>query len=48
MTLGLFCGLVVAALCYEHSTCGVFFEGWFENQFLPCVPFGVTVILDIG
>ena len=46
MTLGLFCGLVVAALCYEHSTCGVFFEGWFENQFLPCVPFGVTVILD--
>jgi len=23
----------------------VFFEGWFETQFLPCVPVGVTVIL---
>jgi len=23
-----------------------FFEDWFEKQFLPCVPFGVRVILD--
>jgi hypothetical protein len=37
---GLLGGLVVAALCYEHSTNGVFFEDWFENHFLPCVPFG--------
>jgi len=36
----------VAPLCYEHSTKGVFFEDWFENQFLPCVPRGVVVILD--
>jgi hypothetical protein len=36
---GLLGGLVVAALCYEHSTCGAFFEDWFEKQFLPCVPF---------
>jgi hypothetical protein len=43
---GLFCGLVVALFCYEHSTCGVFFEDWFENMFLPCVPQGVVVILD--
>jgi len=43
---GLFCGLVVALFCYEHSTCGVFFEDWFETMFLPCVPRGVTVILD--
>ncbi|MCL2288055.1 MAG: transposase [Candidatus Bathyarchaeota archaeon] len=43
---GLFCGLVVALFCYEHSTCGVFFEDWFENTFLPCVPRGVTIILD--
>jgi transposase len=43
---GLLGGLVVAVLCYEHSTDGVFFEDWFETMFLPCVPFGVTVILD--
>jgi len=43
---GLFGGLVVALFCYEHSTKGVFFEDWFENTFLPCVPVGVTVILD--
>ncbi len=43
---GLLGGLVVAVLCYGHSTGGVFFEDWFENTFLSCVPFGVTVILD--
>ena len=37
---------MVAPLCYEHSTNGVFFEDWFEKQFVPCVPIGVTVILD--
>jgi hypothetical protein len=24
----------------------VFFEDWFEKQFVPCVPKGVTVILE--
>jgi transposase len=43
---GLFDGKVVAPLCYEHSTNGIFFEDWFEKQFVPCVPKGVTVILD--
>jgi hypothetical protein len=28
------------------SANGVFFEDWFENMFVPCVPKGVTVILD--
>ena len=28
---GLFNGKVVAPLCYEHSTYGVFFEWWFEK-----------------
>jgi len=43
---GLFGGRVVAPLCYEHSTKGVFFEWWFETQFLPRVPHGVVVFLD--
>jgi hypothetical protein len=43
---GLFDGKVIAPLCYEHSIYGVFFEGWFETVFLPCVPRGVAVILD--
>ena len=43
---GLLCGLVVALFCYEHSTNGMFFEDWFENTFLPCVPVGVSIILD--
>ena len=37
---------MVALFCYEHSTCGVFFVGWFENQFLSYVSVGVTIILD--
>jgi len=43
---GLFNGEVVAPLCYEHSTNGVFFEWWFETQFLPCIPRGSVVFLD--
>jgi hypothetical protein len=43
---GLIGGVVVGALCYEHSTCGVFFEWWFETQFLPRVVCGVVVFLD--
>ncbi|MDR2699579.1 MAG: transposase [Nitrososphaerota archaeon] len=36
----------MAPLCCGRSVNGVFFEGWFESQFLPCVPKGVMVILD--
>ena len=43
---GLFNGKVVAPLCYEHSTYGVFFEWWFETQFLPWIPRGAVVFLD--
>jgi len=45
---GLFCGFVVVLFCCEHSMCGVFFEGWFGNQFLSCVPVGVIIILDMA
>jgi len=34
----LFDGGVVAPFCYEHTTNGLFFEGWLEKQFLPYVP----------
>ena len=43
---GLFRGRVVAPHCYEHSTNGVFFEWWFETQFLPNVSRGTVVFLD--
>jgi hypothetical protein len=32
--------------CYGHSTTGDFFEGWFENELLPKVKRGQTIIMD--
>ncbi len=43
---GLVGGVVVAALCYEYSICGVFFKWWFEAQFLSVVVRGMVVFLD--
>jgi transposase len=38
--------VVVAPLCYEHTTSGEFFEEWFSGELLRCVSAGCTVILD--
>ena len=43
---GLFNNKMIAPLCYEHTTTGVFFEWWFETQFLPNIPCGAVVFLD--
>jgi transposase len=37
---------VLAPLCYEHTTTGEFFEGWFGEELLRCVPVGCTVVMD--
>ncbi len=44
MCVGLFDGGVVVSLCCERSVDSVFFEGWFVDQFLFCVPVGVMAI----
>jgi hypothetical protein len=41
------CGqTVLATFCYEHTTTGEFFEGWFGEDLLKCVPAGSTVMMD--
>jgi hypothetical protein len=41
------CGqTVLAPLCYEHTTMGEFFENWFGEELLKCVPAGSTVMMD--
>lgn len=37
---------VIAPFCYEHTTTGEFFEGWFRNDLLRCIPVGSTVMMD--
>ena len=37
---------VLAPLCYEHTTTGEFFEDWFGEELLRCVPVGCTVVMD--
>ena len=37
---------VLVPLCYEHTTTGEFFEGWFGEELLRCVPVGCTVVMD--
>ena len=33
-------------MCYEYTTTGEFFEGWFGEDLLKCVPAGSTVMMD--
>jgi transposase len=32
--------------CYKHSTDSIYFEAWFENNFLKEIPKGCTAIMD--
>jgi transposase len=37
---------VLAVRCYAESTTGLFFEDWLENELLPRLPGGCTLIMD--
>lgn len=37
---------VIAPMCYEHSTNGVFFMEWFEKELIPNLHKGQTITLD--
>jgi transposase len=43
---GLINGRHVAVKTYTHTTKSEFFEDWFENELIPAIPKGCTVIMD--
>lgn len=41
------CGnVVLSPKCYTHATTGDFFEKWYENELLPQVKRGQTIVMD--